>query len=261
MKKQLQLLILGLIILETSVSLGVADTGTGVRFVEGEAVEEIFTFEDVILQTSYKRSEDFSAGWRITGNKAVDIQLNVLQNPSNKTILVEHLHIDVFIESEFESFDDITQDSMDDYFHGIQGGFLIDKNFSYYETFSIEGSSPSFQKTYGYVYNSYYHSSETYNVKFSEEKLIENGGVWGNSLYFVFDVCMKNAEAKYFHKYIITNNIIIDLEGNAYNNDGNALDEYTEEEPFVMPWWGWLLIFIGVCAAVIFIAWAMHDRY
>ncbi len=57
-------------------------------------------------------------------------------------LFVEHLHADAVLESTLSHFDGITQDSMDDSFHGVQGGFLISEEYQYEEVFSIEGSSP-----------------------------------------------------------------------------------------------------------------------
>ena len=97
-----------------------------------EGVSDDHVVESITLNTYFKLSGDFT-NWKVTGNKAIDIQLRCLENPDNATILVEHLHADIIIESTKSGFDELTQDSMDDSFHGIQGGFLITTNYSYYE--------------------------------------------------------------------------------------------------------------------------------
>ena len=117
---------------------------------------------------------------------------------------------------------------MDDSFHGIQGGFLITTNYSYYETFSIEGSSPSFQETCGVIYGDYY-SSDSYTYQYSEDFMINRANVIGTSLYVVFDVLIKYPGEEYFHKIIITENVFITVDGEAIENEGNTADQETEE--------------------------------
>ncbi len=66
-------------------------------------------------------------------------------------LFVEHLHADVVVESTLSHFNGITQDSMDDSFHGVQGGFFISEEYQYGEVFSIEGSSPKDTSTQGTI--------------------------------------------------------------------------------------------------------------
>lgn len=225
----------------------------GGDFVSGDAISFNHEIDTIDIITTYQRSDDFSAGWRITGNKAVDIKLEVDSNPGGYVVLVEHLHVDIFIESRWERYDDITQDSMDDYFHGLQGGFLVDLSHPYFETFSIEGSSPEFQQSIGYAWSTSLSSDTSRTYKFSEEFLTENCGVFGNSLYFVYDVIYGTSIDGPFYKGIVTDNILIDINGTVYDNSGNEMDEYYEDTDSIPGYIGLSVVFGGLIICLIII--------
>ncbi len=212
--------------------------------------------EGIEFETSYAPTIDFD-DWSITGNKAIEIKLTCENNPNMKTILVEHMHADIFIESNRSSFDDLTQDSMDDSFHGIQGGFFVSELYGYTEVFSIEGSSPEFQKTCGYVYQNYYGYTET-KLKFSEANLIKECGVYGQSLYVVYDILIKSLGEDYFHKYIITDNLFISLDGTISNNVGNEQD--TDDYVEGLPGYGIIFIACSTIGTLIFISAAIAKK-
>lgn len=226
----------------------------GNDFVGGDKISFNHFVDSIEIETTYKRSDDFSAGWRISGNKAVDIELEILANPAGYVVMVEHLHADVFIESTRERYDDITQDSMDDYLHGELPGFLVDTTHPYYETFSIEGSSPDFQRSIGYSWSTGHTSDSSKTYKFSEDFLTNSCGVYGNSLYFVYDVIYATTSDGPFYKGIVTDNIIIDVNGSVYDNTGNEMDEYYEEEPFTLPGYPFVSVLsLGTVIGIIFI--------
>jgi hypothetical protein len=204
-----------------------------------EGVYAEHAFGGLIFRTEYQASADF-LNWKVTGNKAVDLKLGCLANPDNASILIEHMHADVIIESTKTGFDEITQDSMDDEFHGIQGGFFVNGTYSYYETFSIEGSSPTFQQSCGWVYENYY-SGSLKTFKFSEEDLINSYGVYGTSLYVVYDVLVRYEGEEFFHKFIVTDNIFIDVNGIVKDNTGNLADQPASD---IIP--GFPLLIVGL---------------
>lgn len=198
-----------------------------------------YIIEDILFETEYSINTNLPV-WRITDNKAIDIKLSVLDDPKNATILIEHLHIDCFIESTKKYFDGVLQDSMDDHIHeGNQAGFFVNENYSYYETFSIEGFNPEFveqiiiacQMYYGYAV----HNSER-PVTISEEKLINDYGVYGTSFIFVYDVLIKYPSEEYFHKRIITDNIFVYLNGTVMNNPNNRIDEEAQPKEAGYSW-------------------------
>lgn len=198
-----------------------------------DGIEIIHNKGDYSFKTMYSPS-DFEATWKITGNKAINIQLNITTQKIGSVVMVEHMHCDIIIESTFSGFDEITQDSMDDSFHGIQGGFFVNLTHPYYEVFSIEGSSPDFQRSMetAWIYGDFAGSwfGGTNEFKFSEKTLTEDYGVYGTTLFVVYDIIIKEQNSDYFHKIIISDNIFIDKEGNIVNNEGNSADLTSGEQ-------------------------------
>lgn len=57
-------------------------------------------------------------------------------------MLIEHVHIDMSLKSTDTQFDGLSQDEMDDSFHGTsQDGFFVSNNYQYQNKFAIEGFS------------------------------------------------------------------------------------------------------------------------
>jgi len=187
---------------------------------------------DLVLEAEYNISSNFP-DWKITDNKAIDIGVHLVDvtgqyDISVYDVFIEHMHVDCFIESSKYHFDGLLQDSMDDKMHtGTQVGFYISADYSYYETFSIEGTSPTFVDS---LYIAYGFSGVAVGVggsdtfKYSEDILINKYGVYGNTLYFVFDVCVKLGNEDYYHKYVFSDNIFVDLNGTIAENNNNQYD-------------------------------------
>jgi hypothetical protein len=189
-------------------------------------IEIPYQFEGVLLNTQYSLPTNLDE-WRITSNKAINMSIECTANPSNAIILIEHMHADIFIESHSSHFDDLLQDSMDDSFHGDQGGFLVSTLYDYQEIFSIEGNSPSFKESISQailIYNHYSGITETSEYKYSEEDLRDDFRVYGQTIYIIYDILIKYTGEDYFHKYIIADNIFINLEGEITNNNENQYD-------------------------------------
>jgi hypothetical protein len=193
---------------------------------------------EITISARYGFSQDFGK-WKITDNKAIEIKLELITS-TNATILIEHMHSDVFIESTSSAFDGVTQDSMDDSFHGTQGGFLLTENYPYYETFSIEGTNDQFTTTMldMYCYNVGFGGGcdgDSQSFRISERTLTHEYGVYGNSIIFIYDVLVKYDGEDYFHKQILTDNILIDLDTGVGDNSGDRADkEATEDVPLSM---------------------------
>ncbi len=119
--KYIYIMLIAVLMAMNSVPHGNALT-IGTRLQDGVSDEHIM--EDITFESRYKTSKDFSV-WKITNNKALEIQLSVTANPSNKIILVTHMYAVFYIESTSDYYDDIEQDYMDDFIEGSdQGGFL-----------------------------------------------------------------------------------------------------------------------------------------
>lgn len=193
----------------------------------------------ITLQTIYSFSEDFG-NWKVTDNKAIDIEMSVVHSDAEE-IFVEHMHSDVYIESKKITYDGLLQDTMDDSYHGTgYPGFYIDTTYSYYETFSIEGRNPNFMSELEFHCFHYYGtgSCSSENVPISEERIRSNdkhdGGVYGQTIYFVYDVLIRYSGEDVFHKVIVSDNIFIDLESNSIvDNRRDVADvSATDEAPF-----------------------------
>lgn len=222
-------------------------TTTNVNAEINQSVDHIIE-DGIEIHTNYAMSDDFGDDWKITGNKAIDIALSVDEQPNDIILKVEHMHIDIFIESEYASFDDMIQDSMDDYKHAsMDGGFFVNETYSYYETFSIEGSSPSFQASMqnAWLYGDFMGSifGDETDFKFSEEVLVNDYKVYGETIYVVFDITIEHdyngdgiGDDPCAHKVVFTDNMFIDLDGNIVENTGNTLDRESDTIPGYALW-------------------------
>lgn len=202
----------------------------------------------VTVRGHYSTNVDFSK-WKITDNKAVDIELEVINLPNGTQLRVEHMHADIVIESHISYFDGITQDSMDDYVHGSDNpGFLISLDYPYFETFSIEGSSPSFQQSvqtsydWGYAARS---KGDTKEFKFSESQLTGEYQVYGETIFIVYDILIMHANETWWHKQIVSHNLFVNLDGEIVDNSGDARDASASSSA---PLWG-----AGILLAVMLI--------
>lgn len=218
---------------------------TNPAYVKAEDMVNTISFdhnlEGIVLQSKY----DFPAFslWRITSNKDVNMSISVINNPNNATILIEHLHADIFIESHKIGFDDITQDSMDDSIHGsIQSGFYISKEYPYYENFLIEGTSPEFTQMCSYAY-SYWGYGESTAFKLSEHELTEHYGVYGQTLVCTYDILIKYENETLYHNIDFTDNIMINLEEESLQNNN---DNFADEEPEEIPGYPITILSVGI---------------
>ncbi len=215
------------------VFLMILNTGNGVSAQQFSGDWKVATFthkieDGLVLETKYKISPDFGE-WLITSNKAIDMEITVKENSLDSIVLVEHMHADIFLESTKSNFDDTLQDSMDDKYHGIQGGFLINEKYGYYETFSIEGKSSVFVNQFYVHFFGYYGSAKMY--KLSEQSLRDKYDIYGQTIYVVYDIIVRKPSEQYFHKVIISDNIYITLDGEMKENFGNIFDITPEETP------------------------------
>ena len=61
----------------------------------------------------------------ITDSKVIDMSAEVANIPEGATVLIEHVHIDMSLKATNPQLDGLSQDNMDDSYHGTsQDGFL-----------------------------------------------------------------------------------------------------------------------------------------
>jgi len=184
--------------------------------------------ENIKIKTSYWSDYD-STTWKITDNKNIWIQLEVLDNPNNLTILIEHLHADCSLEAKRPGLDGILQDTMDDKIHeGDQPGFYVSVDHPYYECFLIEGYSKWLIDGWIFYFSGYGAGGVV------EERLTEtnvrNRGVVGSEISVVYDVLIKDPSTGLYYKYIIHDDFIVYLNGSFEQNLGGTGEKEEVEE-------------------------------
>lgn len=220
-------LICGMIVSEVSAPRGVKVSETyytgsmfGVEIVQNVTIPA----GNISVKTRYTSTINID-NWKITDNKDIQIYLSVLVKPKNIDLWVEHMHCDCFIESTNENngyFDGILQDTMDDKYHsGGVYGFYINETIDYAETFSIEGYSD-----YLVNYWSYWNTMHETRDALDENDL-KWYGCYGCSFRIIFDVVFKgtNQSADYLSKFIVEDNLLLDLEKGWVNNEGDQADQ------------------------------------
>jgi len=248
--KKVYLSLILLVVVLSNISSATALTGTRLQ----DGVSDLHIKEDLTFETHYQTSKDFIK-WQITNNKAIEIQLRLTSNPSNKIVLVTHMYAVIYIESRQEWYDDIEQDYMDDFIEGsTQGGFFVNSSYPYQETFSVKGLSDDFLTMLWYGArrdsNPAVPCSDYSPRRVSEGDLINNYHVVGQTLYIVFDILVKLPTEEFYHKFAVSDNIYIDLNGTVLVNQADIVDIVTENTeqniPGYEPW-----LFVGLCIIVV----------
>jgi len=200
--------------------------------VQGISFEHKLANSKVLIRTSYW--SDYGNGtWKITDNKNLWIKLEVIEQPSNWTILVEHMHADCTIEATSQTVDGILQDVMDDKMHtGTQEGFYVSPKYPYIECFSVEGYSKWLIDAWMFIFSGYGAGGAT-EERLTEKNLRDEGAV-GSEFTIIYDVLIKAENESYFHKEIIRDNFIVYYNGQFQANIGGQA-EYYEEERWILP--------------------------
>jgi len=202
-----------------------------------EGISFTHEFDDgkIVFKTTYWT--DYPPGkWKITDNKNIHIKLEVIEQPENATLFVEHMHADCFIEATKQPVDGLLQDTMDDKIHGgiDQPGFYISKEYPYEEIFSIEGYSKFLIEGWGFVCQ-YYGWSYVSETRLTEDRLKEVGAI-GSELVFVFDICVKYEGEEFYHKIIFEDDFIVYFNGDFVQNIGGEAEEEGPKTEIVFPY-------------------------
>lgn len=109
--------------------------------------------EDFSLICKYDTGEYSLKDWHVTDMKSINMDVHTKDLPEGYDVIVEHMHADISLVSTSAQLNGITQDSMDNSFHGTsQDGFAVDDKTSYYRTFGIEGYTDQFYELWGYAF-------------------------------------------------------------------------------------------------------------
>jgi len=204
--------------------------------------------EGVNIRTSYQ-SDYGESQWKITDNKELYIKLEIVQQPNDTEVLIEHMHADVSIHAYKPHVDGLLQDTMDDKMHtGTQAGFYVSETYPYYETFAVEGYSKFLIEGWGFLIG-YYGWTKIQEKRLTESNLIKVGAQ-GSEVVIVYDVLIKNPNETMYHKYIITDNFYIFFNGQF--EPSSQVEEQKTTRTIIKPeeWAIWAYIL----ACIVFIA-------
>ncbi len=184
-------------------------------------VDHYIPGENFKFVTSYSTAYN-AAEWHITDSKTLNMEAWIepidSRTPITATILVEHVHIDATITSEYALMNGVLQDTMDDKLHvGNQPGFLISEEYPYENIFVIEGLTQYLIDGWGY-YNGSYGYSSIEQVRLTEANLINHGGVNGNKFSIVYDILVKYEGDEYFHTRSVIDEFVVPVSGPKTDN-------------------------------------------
>ncbi len=168
--------------------------------------------EDFKLVIDYDTGRYDFSNWRITSNKYINMSAYATGIPEGTTILVDHMHVDISLQSTLAQVDGMLQDSMDNSYNGAsQDGYYIDEKYRYRNTFIIEGYSQTLISGWGFVCGSY----GTYEIsqeRLTEKNLIEEGEVYANKVQVEYKLLVKNEGEEYFHNTTVVSEFSIPVQ-------------------------------------------------
>lgn len=160
------------------------------------------------ITTAYDLGEYRMEDWRITDSKSIHMEVTVKEGDPGVELLVEHVHADVAIKSTDPQLNGMTQDSMDNAYHGTsQDGFFINNTYSYSNIFAVEGFSKDIIDGWGF-YCGDYGASGISSKRLTEKTLLEAGS-YGSQLSVVYNFLVKNPGDTKYHVESVEDRIII----------------------------------------------------
>lgn len=158
-----------------------------------------FTFITMYDTIDYDLNE-----WYIIDNKTIQISAWTQDAPADWDVIIEHVHIDLFITNRYENRPTLLQDSMDDKYHGyMQDGFKISDNVVYENIFGIIGATPELHASL--------RASRDYSLRLKDlrEEDFANNNYDSNTLQVIFDVMVKKPGNDYYETIAVYDEIII----------------------------------------------------
>ena len=166
--------------------------------------------EDFKLKCNYTVKGYNISKWRVTDSKNIGMEVQTIGLPDGYEVYIDHVHADILLKSTSPQINGITQDTMDDIYHGLnQDGFWIDDNNSYYNIFSIEGYTDQFYQLWGYAFSDFGVVDSTY--KRLTEKNILNLGTYAEKLAVVYDISIKKPGNDKLYTKSVSSEILIPL--------------------------------------------------
>lgn len=166
--------------------------------------------EDFKLKCNYTVKGYNISKWRVTDSKNIGMEVQTLGLPDGYQVYIDHVHADILLKSTSPQINGITQDTMDDTYHGLnQDGFWIDDNNSYYNIFSIEGYTDQFYQLWGYAFSDFGVVDSSYERL--TEKNILRLGTYAEKLAVVYDISIKKPGNDKLYTKSVSSEILIPL--------------------------------------------------
>lgn len=188
------------------------------EYVEKDTTTDVITTNEVgipslsqeldVIGEDFKLVCDYDIGsyslndWHVTDCKDVGMKVHTKGLPEGYEVAIDHVHADISLMSTSAQTNGITQDSMDDTYHGYeQDGFFINDTTDYYNIFSIEGYTDQFYTLWGCCVNGYGSEYTSYD-RLTESNLIKTG-TYAEKLSVVYDISIKTPDSdKYYVKSV-----------------------------------------------------------
>ncbi len=184
---------------------------------KGSTLEKEHEIEGFEFVTTYDTGDYDLNRWRITDSKVINMTAQVRNVPSDATVLIEHVHIDMSLKSTSPQLDGLSQDNMDDSYHGTsQDGFLVSDKYRYQNMFTVEGFSKDLIDGWTFVCGSYGSGSIT-QERLTEKNLVLYGKVYANKMQVVYDVLVKYAGEDFYHVVSVLDEFLIPVEYEVEN--------------------------------------------
>lgn len=178
---------------------------------DGSTLEKTHEIEDLKFITTYDTGDYDLSRWRITDSKTINMTAKVTNVPEGTTILIEHVHIDMSLKSTNPQLDGLSQDSMDDSYHGTsQDGFWINEKYPYQNKFAIEGFSKDLIDGWTFVCGSY-GSGSISQERLTEKNLTTYGKVYANKMQVVYDILIKYPKEDFYHVVSVLDEFLIPI--------------------------------------------------
>ena len=169
--------------------------------------------EDFKLKCNYTVKGYNISKWRVTDSKNIGMEVQTIGLPDGYEVYIDHVHADILLKSTSPQINGITQDTMDDTYHGLnQDGFWIDDNNSYYNIFSIEGYTDQFYQLWGYAFSDFGVVDSSYERL--TEKNILRLGTYAEKLAVVYDISIKKPGNDKLYTKSVSSEILIPLSEN-----------------------------------------------
>lgn len=179
---------------------------------KGSTLEKTHEIEGLEFITTYNTGDYDLSRWRITDSKVINMTAEVTNVPEGATVLIEHVHIDMSLKSTNPQLDGLSQDYMDDSYHGTsQDGFFISDKYQYQNKFAVEGFSKDLIDGWMFVCGSYGYGSIT-QERLTEKNLVQYGKVYANKMQVVYDVLVKYADEDFYHVVSVLDEFLIPVE-------------------------------------------------